>query len=482
VEIRQPDPTPFELTRRIVQPVLEPLAIAAIVFVVAVFILLQREDLRDRLIRLAGSSDLHRTTTALDDAARRLSRYFLTQLVINTIYGMVTGVVLYLIDVPGALLWGTLAGLMRYVPFVGTPIAAVPPILLAAAVDPGWTIALAAAGWYLVGEAAMGQVVEPIAFGQSTGLSPLSVIVAAIFWSWLWGPIGLILAMPLTLCLVVLGRHVERLAFLEVLLGDRPALTPHESFYQRALAGDPDEALDQAEILLRDRPLSDYYDEVVLKALLMATADAARGSLPTEHLHLVRDATRTVIAELAEHPDSPVASPEGRQSPSPPGLPREETPDPAPLVLPAAWTSPRAVLCVAGRGPLDEAAAVMLAQLLGKQGLGAEVVPQVAVTRDQLARLDVTGVAMVCITNLEITGSPAHLRYLVRRLRQRAPDVKILVGLWPSGDAVPGDRDARAAIAADSYATSLREAVSACLETARAASVPAPAGLAPTEP
>ncbi|HEV7268743.1 MAG TPA: AI-2E family transporter [Falsiroseomonas sp.] len=486
VEVRQPDPTPLEMTRRIVQPVLAPLANAAIVFVVAVFILLQREDLRDRVIRLAGSGDLHRTTTALDDAARRLSRYFLTQLVINTAYGTVTGVVLYLIDVPGALLWGTLAGLMRYVPFVGTPIAAAPPILLAAAVDPGWTMALLTAAWFLVGEATMGQVVEPIAFGQSTGLSPVSVIIAAIFWSWLWGPIGLIMAMPLTLCLVVLGRHVERLAFLDVLLGDQPALTPHESFYQRMLAGDPDEALDQAEQLLRERPLSAYYDEVVLKGLQLAAADVASGTLPLDRLQAVRDAARSVVADLADHPEvaSTAAATKGaeRNPPVSEGRPRVPEGPPATLALPSEWTSPRAVLCIAGRSPLDEAAAVMLAQLLGKHGLGAEVVPHVAVARDQLARLDVTGVAMVCLCYLQITGSPAHLRYTLRRLRQRAPGVQVLVGLWPPQEAVLNDREQQAAIGADSYAASLRDAVSACLEAARAASTPAPGALAPAAP
>ncbi|WP_372621840.1 AI-2E family transporter [Falsiroseomonas sp.] len=483
VEVRQPEPTPLELTRRIVQPVLAPLANAAIVFVVAVFVLLQREDLRDRLIRLAGSSDLNRTTTALDDAARRLSRYFLTQLVINSAYGTVTGVALYLIDVPGALLWGTLAGLMRYVPFVGTPIAAAPPILLAAAVDPGWTMALLTAAWFLVGEAAMGQVVEPIAFGHSTGLSPVSVIIAAIFWSWLWGPIGLILAMPLTLCLVVLGRHVKRLAFLDVLLGDRPALTPPESFYQRMLAGDPDEALDQAEQLLRERPLSAYYDEVVMKGLQLAAADVARGALPAERLVPVRDAAHSVIADLADHAEvaaaPPPTKPAERKQPEPPSPKRTPEGPPPVLALPPGWTSPRAVLCVAGRGPLDEAAALMLAQLLGKHGLGAEVVPHEAVARDQTARLDVAGVAMVCICYLEITGSPAHLRYLLRRLRQRAPEARILVGLWPPEEAVLGDRELQATIGADGYAASLRDAVSACLEAARAAGTPAAGALAP---
>src|SRR5665213_2272706 len=229
------------LAERYLSTALLPLATVGIVFVVAIFILLQRQDLRDRLIRLFGATDLHRTT-----AARRLRKYFLTQLGINATFGLVIGIGLYFIGVPNPVLWGMLSALLRFVPYIGSFIAAGLPIALAAAVDPGWSMAIWTAALYPVIELLVGQAVEPMMYGHGTGLSPLAVVVAAIFWSWLWGPIGLILSMPLTLCLVVLGRHVERLEFLEVLLGDRPALTPVESFYQRILAGDADEAQDQA--------------------------------------------------------------------------------------------------------------------------------------------------------------------------------------------------------------------------------------------
>ena len=257
----------MQLAQRIIAPIVAPLSTTAIVLIVAIFILLQREDLRDRLIRLFGSSDLHRTTVAMNDAARRLSRYFLTQLGINATFGVIIGIGLFFIGVPSPVLWGVLAMLLRFVPYIGAPLAAVLPLALAAAVDPGWSMVLWTAALYAVVEAIMGQVVEPLLYGHSTGLSPFSVVVAATFWTWLWGPIGLILSTPLTLCLVVLGRHVERLEFLDVILGDRPPLTPVESFYQRMLAGDPDEARDQAELLLKDRSLSSYYDEVALKGL-----------------------------------------------------------------------------------------------------------------------------------------------------------------------------------------------------------------------
>jgi len=491
VEIRQPDATPIELIQRILTPAVSPLTTAGIVFVVAIFILLQREDLRDRLIRLAGATDLHRTTTALDETVRRLSRYFLTQFAMNTAYGAVTWGVLDFIGVPGAVLWGLLAGLMRFVPYIGSLIAAAPPILLGAAVEPGWTMMLSTAAFFLVGETTMGQVVEPVAFGRSTGLSPVSVIVAAIFWSWIWGPIGLILSMPLTLCLVVLGRHVEQLEFLDVLLGDRPALTPAESFYQRMLAGDSDEALDQAEQLLKDRLLIAYYDEVLLTGLQLAATDAARGTLPPGQLEAIMVSARNVIADLASHTDVRPKLPTDAAAPETLSLAEQVVPDtpapiavpPAPESLPAAWRTPRAVLCIAGRGPLDEAAAVMLAQLLSRAGLGAETLSNAAVSRDEVARLDVDGVAMACISYVEVSGSPAHLRYLLRRLRQRLPPgTPILVGLWPAEDAALSDPQVQASIGADSYAGSLHDAVAACLDIASRAPEAQSAGAPPQAP
>jgi predicted PurR-regulated permease PerM len=487
VEVRQPPLTPLEIAERVLTPVVAPLAHTAVVFVVAVFALLQRQDLRDRLIRLFGSDDLHRTTVALDDAARRLSRYFLTQIGLNTAYGLVTGAALMLIGVPGAVLWGVLAGLMRFVPYVGTPIAALPPIALAAAVDPGWSMALWTAAFYLVGEALMGHVVEPVAFGQSTGLSPFSVIVAAIFWTWLWGAVGLLLATPLTVCLVVLGRHVERLQFLRVMLAARPALAPAESFYQRMLAGDPDEAEDQAEQILKERPLTAYYDEVAVAGLRLAAADAARGALAGPRLGTVREAVRDLIEALADHEDAdpeaeaakPAAETDGTEETAPPERPPVAGSAPAGDERAPGWRAEAPVLCVPWRGPFDDVVAAMLAQLLDKHGMGARVVAPEAASRVGLRSLDLAGVAMVCVCYLEIGGSPAHLRRLLRRLRQRLPpQTPLLVGLWPAGDPVLTDPGLRSMIGADRYATSLHEAVEACLQEARraaaAAVVPVP--------
>ena len=277
--VTQPAPSVLDIGKSVLEPMLYPLATAGIILVVTIFALLQKEDLRDRAIRLFGSGDLHRTTVAMDEAGRRLSRYFLTQLGLNASFGVIVGVGLYFIGVPNPLLWGILGALLRFVPYVGSWIAAALPIVLAAAVEPGWSMAIWTAVLYAVTELIMGQAVEPLVYGHSTGLSPIAVIIAAIFWTWIWGPIGLIISTPLTLCLVVLGRHIERLEPFDVLLGDRPALTPTEGLYQRMLAGDPDEAEEQAERYLADQPLSSYYDEVVLEALRLAANDILRGTL-----------------------------------------------------------------------------------------------------------------------------------------------------------------------------------------------------------
>ncbi len=475
VEVHQPDATPMEIATRVLSPILSPLATTGIVLLVAVFILMQREDLRDRMIRLFGSGDLHRTTAAMDDAAARLSKYFITQLALNAAFGVVIGLGLLIVGVPNPVLWGIIAALMRFVPYIGAIGAAILPIAMAAAVDPGWTMVLSTIALFLVVELLTGQVVEPLVYGHSTGLSPVSVVVAAIFWAWLWGPVGLILSMPLTLCLVVLGRHIDRLQFIDVLLGDQPALTPAESFYQRILAGDTDEALDQAEVLLRERALSSYYDEVALKGLQLAANDSMRGVLTDDQLRNIQDAIDGVVADLADHNDVDVSHSKSSGAETPVSqtiAPPPILPAPADTTsgLAPEWAGSAPILCVAGRGPLDEAACAMLVQLLAKHGLRARVVSHDAVSRACITSLDVAGVAMVCISYLEASGSPSPLRYMMRRLRQRLPGAPILVGLWQADAAVLDDERLRAMVGADHYVTSLRDTVNACLAAAHAAS------------
>ena len=415
VQIQPPPANPLDLAKSVLEPILAPFESALIIFIVAVFILMQKEDLRDRLIRLFGSGDLHRTTTAMDDAAGRLSKYFLAQLGINAAFGAVVATGLFFIGVPSPILWGVLGALLRFVPYVGAVLAAVLPIALAAAVDPGWSMALWTVGLFVVTELVTGQVIEPFVYGHSTGLSPVAVVVAAIFWSWIWGPIGLILSTPLTLCLVVLGRYVDSLEFLDVLLGDRPALTPVENFYQRMLAEDPDEALQQAELLLKERSLSTYYDEVVLKGLQLAANDAQRGVIDDDKMERIKLSVQAVVHDLEGHDDRDPAPEEKEEAKTVASKAEREVPTPAAPtaaapgqdVLAPQWQGSAPVLCLAGRGPLDEAASSVLVQLLGKHGLGARMVEHEAASRAGIAKLDVTGVAMVCISYLEISGNPA---------------------------------------------------------------------------
>ena len=306
-----------------------------IVIVVAIFILLQKEDLRDRLIRLVGSSDLNRTMLAIDDAGRRLSRYFVSQLAVNATFGLVIGLGLSAIGVPSPAVWGVLSGILRFVPYVGSVLAAFGPLGLAAAMDPGWSKAAYVALLYLVVEPLTGYVVEPLLYGHSTGLSPVSVIIAAVFWTWIWGPIGLILSTPLTLCLVVLGRHAKPLEFFDVLLGDRPALPAVDRFYQRILADDPDEILDQAETLLANQPLVDYYDEIVLQGLKRAADDQARGIVPSGRAAQMTRSMLEVIGELERFAAER----------------RDITPG---IAAGSAGASRKLVACVSGRGPFDD--------------------------------------------------------------------------------------------------------------------------------
>jgi predicted PurR-regulated permease PerM len=491
VEMHQPDPTPLQVAQSILSPVVGPLATLGVVLIVAVFILLQQEDLRDRLIRLFGSGDLHKTTATLDDAARRLSRYFLTQLAINATFGVVIAVGLLIIGVPNPILWGIFATLLRFVPYLGTFLSVSIPALLAAAVDPGWSTLIWTLALFAVAEIITGQIIEPILYGHSTGLSPLSVVLAAIFWTWIWGPIGLILSMPLTLCLVVLGRHIDRLAFLDVLLGDQPALTPVESFYQRMLAGDADEALHQAETLLKRCALSTYYDEVALPGLRLAAQDTARGVLTPEQLGQIKEAVEEMVEDLADYADATPDLATAPVAPSgPPAGPRLPGSDAEYIVaepphdpLPEAWLHDSPVLCLAGRGPLDEAAAAMLAQVFAKNGIGIRAVPHDLSSRAGITELDVTGVALVCISYLETGGNPSALRYLVRRVRRRMAGVPVMVGLWDAGADVIADERLRAMIDADHYAQTLREALAICIDVARRteAARPAAVGVAPTD-
>jgi predicted PurR-regulated permease PerM len=468
VEVRQPPPTALESLAALISPLLRPLTTTGITAIFVIFILLQREDLRNRFIKLAGSHDLQKTTAALDDATTRLSRLFLIQLALNTAFGVVIGTGLWIIGIPSPVLWGILAAVLRFVPYVGAAISAVFPLTLAAAVDPGWAMLLWTAALFLVVEPVVGHVIEPLLYGHSTGLSPVAIITSATFWTALWGPVGLVLATPLTICLVVLGRHVERLEFLEVMFGDRPALSPSELFYQRMLAEDPAEAVDKAEEFLKASSLSTYYDEVALPGLKLAQNDIVRGAFDRVQSEKIKAAVVEVVDDLVDQDDQKPVSETINDAEAAAALEtdvRDATPD-LPVVkradLAPQWQGDKPVLCVAGRGPLDEAAAIMLAQLLEKHGLGARAEGADAVAVSNIFRLDTAGIVMVCFSYLD-AGSPARMRYAIRRMRRQLPGAQVLLGCWMADSDTATLRDMTKA---DAVATTLREAVRLCLEAA----------------
>jgi predicted PurR-regulated permease PerM len=298
VELHEAPPTPVQVIQKVLGSVWVPIETAGIVLVVLIFVLLEHEALRDRFIRIAGGSDIRLTTLAINDAGERLSRFFVSQFAVNAGFGLVIWLGLSVIGLPHPLLWGTLAGVLRFIPYLGVWIAALCSILLAAAVDSGWSLALFTLGIFVAVELIAAQLVEPQLYGHTTGLSPLSVVIAAIFWSWLWGPIGLIVSTPLTLCLLVAGRHIKALNTLEIMLGDTQALTLPEHLYQRALSADYDEIIVGARAFLKRDSFANYCDLVLLPALHLARIDLVAGAITADQQAKVRGSMVAVIAAI----------------------------------------------------------------------------------------------------------------------------------------------------------------------------------------
>ena len=442
------EPSPLALLRRVAELLLAPVAVVGLVVVFVVLILLYREDLRDRLIRLAGARDLHRTMTVMNDTAWRLSRYFLAQVVMNTGYGVVIAGALWLLGLPSALLWGILAGLMRFVPFIGTPVAVVPPVLLALAVYPDASPAVAVLSLFLIGSMLMGQVLEPLAYGHSTGLSPPAIILATSFWAFLWGPVGLLLSTPLTVCLVVLGRHVDGLRFLDIMFGDRSPLRPEEVFYRAALAGDEAALVRQARRHLdRDgATLAAWCDEVVLRGLAIAQADWSREVLQAEQADDIRRHVEAVLSGL-----DPAAGDRAGPAPAPDG-----------------WQDDGVVLCIAGQGPFDRLAAAAAALVLRSHGYGARAEPNSLLETAGLDRLDARRTRFGLLSVLPGGSSASSVRYLMRRLQRALPEARTAIALW---HADPDDallQALRSEGGAGTIVGSTGEALALCQSAARA--------------
>ncbi len=474
VEVKQPDPGALQTLVALIAPLIHPLTTTGIVIIFVIFILMQSQDLRNKMIRLAGARDLQRTTAALDDAGQRLSRLFLTQLALNAAFGLIIGAGLWTIGVPSAPLWGMLAMILRFVPYIGALISAIFPLILAAAVGPDWSMVIWTAALFLIVEPITGHVIEPMLTGQSTGLSPVAVVTSAAFWTWLWGPIGLVLATPLTMCMVVLGKHVDHLKFFDILLGDEPALKPEQLTYQRMLAGDPIEVTEQAEQYLKEKPLLTYYEDVLLEALKLAQADADRGHLDEERKQRIRDVVAELLNDLETHEDTPTLVPDEKSETKLP-IAEKQAEDAAGKVdgLSDEWHLKKRVLCMPGRDLLGEAFALIIAQLVSREGIGARAEQRDALSVSRIFGLETEDVAIVCLCFIGETTA-AQIHYAVRRLRRKMPQAFILLTLIGSSGF---DEEFRASAGIGSIQTSLRGTRDEILKVAKGARNPIPAPL-----
>jgi predicted PurR-regulated permease PerM len=402
----------------------DPLVTVGLVLALVVFMLIRRVELRTRALRLVGGSRMPVATKALDEAAARISHYLLMQSVINGTFGGAVALGLFLIGVPYAILWGFLAAVLRFVPYVGAWLAALMPLTLALAVFQGWQQPLLVLGLFAVLEPLIFLVIEPVVYGTSTGVSDIALLGAALFWTWLWGPVGLLLATPLTVCLAVLGKYVPDLEFLGVVLGEAPELEPHVAYYQRLLAQDEDEATSIAEEYARANPPEQVYDAVLLPALKAVKRDRARGVLSEEDARFVVDRTREIVEELGPPP----ADEAGERV---------------------------QVLGCPARDELDELALLMFRRIMRGSGVDVEVVSTTLLASEAVALARET--ALVCIATVP-PGGLAHARYLVKRVRLARPGARILVGRWGKNGTREEVRPVLVSAGADEVAMSLSEA------------------------
>ncbi len=444
VQVEISKSSPFETLQSVLAPLLGPLGTAALVILLVVFMLLQREDLRSRVIRLIGQGHISKTTRAMDDAGKRVSRYLLMQLVVNVTYGIPVAIGLYFIGVPNAILWGVFATVLRFIPYIGSWIASAFPVALSLAVSPTWTMPLLTVALFVVLELLSNNVLEPWLYSSSTGVSNIALIVAAVFWTWLWGPVGLVLATPLTVCLVVMGRHVARLSFLAVLLSDEEALTPAEDFYHRLLSPSNHDDAEFVESYLKTNSLTALYDAVFVPVIAAAESDIREELLDANQLVLVEQSLRDIVLDLGSRPpvvsqleaDKAIASTTASGPPVPPFR----------------------VYCVPARAERDELAGVMLAHLLESEGNQTWSAPPKLSVGDLLGLVAEADVDVVCISVVP-PSTVIHARYLCSKVRARLPQVKIVVGLWGATEGATEPSRRLRDSGADEVVLSLAEAV-----------------------
>ena len=431
VVIREPAPSPVALAQRLLLLLWGPLGSAGVVVLVLIFVLLEREALRDRFIRLAGGADLRATTTAINDAGERLSRYLLRQFLVNIGVGAVLWAALTSIGLPHATLWAALAAGLRFVPYLGMPLTAVLAATFGLAVEPGWGLAAATLGSFVAIQTITSQVVEPRLYGHATGLSPLSIVLATVFWGWLWGPVGVVIATPLTLCLAVAGRHVASLGFLEIVLGDGPALTMPQRFYQRALSGDSEEIIDAALDFLKRKSFAAYCDAVLMPALALGRIDLAAGVIAPTQQQALRAAVVRVVEVLGNTARRRPAKP-ARQTvldnPSPGRLlrvQRLQRQQPLGSSSGAAGSVTRIVLCVGLAAIGDDLATELLVRILRDLRVDARHLT-LADLQEPPPGLDLSTIAAACIVSVDPGREQEVVVQVARDMRERLPGRAIL--------------------------------------------------------
>jgi predicted PurR-regulated permease PerM len=422
------------------ESLLSMIATFGIVVVLTFFMLVRRENFRNRLISLAGQGSLHVMTRAIDDATERVSRYLRLQLLVNICYGALIGTCLHFIGVPGALLWGVVVGVLRFLPYIGPPLGGILPLILSIAIFDGWVKPLETFGLFVVTEVLVSNIVEPMLYGAYTGISSMAILLAAIFWTAIWGPIGLVLCTPLTVCLVVIGRHVPRLGFLTVLLGDEPVLTPDTRYYQRLLAMDHEEAKRVLEGYLEQKPLEDLYDSVLVPALSLAERDRHRERLDKKSAEFIACNTRRIVGELFEERRDEKRAADPQNDAPAESSPQQNSDQESFLHLgarPAIAALKIAVL--PARDEADEIVAVMLCQLLTRAGYLAECIP-LGRTSEMVLKTAQSAPDIVCISALP-PYALAHAKSAYSKLCVHLPKTDILFGMWN----YPGDLDRLAA-------------------------------------
>ncbi|MHB1035248.1 MAG: AI-2E family transporter [Pirellulales bacterium] len=441
VVLEPESPTWLAQVPALLSSLLETLGSLALALVLVVFMLLKREDLRNRLIRLVSHGQITVMTKALDDAGQRISRFLLMQLFVNATVGLAAGLGLLALGIPYAFLWGFLAAVFRYIPYLGIWIAALPPIILSLAMSEGWVQPLLVLGLFLTIELLASNFAEPRLYGHSIGVSEVALLVAAALWAFLWGPIGLILSSPLTVCLVVLGKYVPQLKFLDVLLGDEPPLDAHVTFYQRLLARDQDEATQLVLAQAKASSPEQVYDDFLVPTLNYAKRDRERDDLTESDEQFILQATREILEDLGERREAATQAKDAIH-------PEDQANALAPIRL-------RVLACPA-RDQADRLALEMLRQLLDPARWVVEVAAVETLTADLVAQVAEQAPALVCIGALP-PGGLAHARYLCKKLRARFPEVKIIVGRWGLTGGVEANREQLQDAGADLTATTMLE-------------------------